>query len=319
MLVLPVSLALGSAAALPTPASLGPLLMAMGLCVAHAVIGFAIGLFVPRAVAAPIMAALVWVLVAFSWSTDAFWVRHVSGQYPTSLMFGELASYGSFAPHLLFTGGIAAGVAALWLPLRPKAIRAALAAATAVLCPVLAVQSVQDWGPNPPLLAGQAAMSCAGKAPRVCIPQASSADPAAVAKEAASVLSNLHAAGFTENPQLVVDRMADGRYPLPSTETTWRVGLTNSIRQGDLRYQLTRAAVRFPCARVDPAQGNAAMLWAATVTGEQGTYNQHMTDRGAFPQEKAVRSKVRKVLASSPAEQGKWLSRTLAAGCGQGS
>ncbi|MCX4902606.1 hypothetical protein [Streptomyces sp. NBC_00892] len=320
MLVLPVTIALGSAGALPTPASLGPLAMAMLLCVAHATIGFGIGLVAPPVIAAPLMAVIVWVLVAFSWSTDAFWMRHVSGQYPTTLMFGEAATYRSLLPHLLLTGGIAAAVVLLWLPLRYWLVRGALAAAVAVMCPVLAVQAVRGWEANPPLLAGQAPMDCAGGTPKVCVPQASPADVAAVSKEATSVLADLHDAGFTGTPELIVDRLGDGRYPPPSTANTWRVGITSGTRDGELRYRITQAAVQFPCLRVDPVHGNEVMLWAATVTGEESTYNAHMKQRGrTFAGEKQVRRTVRRILASEPSEQGKWYRQSLSAGCRQSS
>ncbi|WP_216725845.1 hypothetical protein [Streptomyces sp. NRRL S-31] len=316
MLLLPVALALGSAGVLPTPAALGPLVMALLLCVAHATIGFGVGLVAPPVVAAPLMAVLVWVLVAFSWSTDAFWMRHVSGQYPTTLMFGEAAAYTSLLPHLLLTGGIALGVALLWLPLRPWVVRGALAAAVAVICPVLAVRAVQGWEANPPLLSGRAPMECAGDAPRVCVPRASPAHVAAVRKEAASVLADLRAAGFTGTPELIVDRMGEGRYPLASTADTWRVGITSGLRQGELRYRITQAAVRFPCRRVDPVHGNEVMLWAASVTGEEATYNAHMKRRGrTFAGEEEIRRTVRRVLAAEPREQGEWYRRSLLAGC----
>ncbi|MFJ4922267.1 hypothetical protein [Streptomyces sp. NPDC088725] len=320
LLLLPVAIALGSARAVPTPASTAPLAMAMILCVAHAVVGFAVGLLVPRTVAAPVVAAVIWVLVAFSWSTDAFWVRHVSGQYPTSLMFGELATYGSFVPHLLFAGGIAAGIALLWVPLRPKVVRAALALAVMVGCPALAYQEVKSWGPNPPVLLGQAPMNCAGESPKVCLPQASPARATAVRKEAASVLDDLRSAGFPGSPRVIIDRLGDGRYPPPSSQDTWRVGLTDAVRRGDLRYELTRASVQFPCLRVDPFRGNSVMLWAATVTGEEATYNAHMKMRDEpFRREAEVRGAVRRILAAGPAEQGDWYRRNIAAGCRQSS
>ncbi|MFE0672538.1 hypothetical protein [Streptomyces sp. NPDC058867] len=314
LLLLPVVLALGSAAALPTPASLGPLVMAMLLCLAHAVIGFGVGLVAPPVVAAPLMAVLVWVLVAFSWSADAFWIRHVSGQYPTTLMFGESATYGSLLPHLLFTGGLAVGAALLWLPMRSRWIRGGLAAVVAFSCPVVAVRAVQGWEANPPLLAGQAPMDCVGTAPKVCVPQAASVRASAVRKDAVSVLADLHSAGFTKTPDVIVDRLGEGRYALPSTATIWRVGLTSGAQRDELRYQIARAAVQFPCLSVDPTYGNAVMLWAATVTGEADTYNDHMKGR-KFVEEDEVRRTVDRVLTTDPREQGKWYRQSLIAGC----
>ncbi|MEU9616949.1 hypothetical protein AB0D56_36320 [Streptomyces sp. NPDC048209] len=316
MLILPVVIALGSAAVFPSLISLGPLAMAMILCAAHAAIGFGVGLFAPPLIAAPLMALLVWVLVAFSWSTGVFWMRHVSGQYPTILMFGESATYGSLVPHLVLTGGIAVGVALLWLPLRSKLIRGLLAGAATVTCAVLAFQAVQGWGANPPLLAGQAPTECLGKAPKVCVPQASQVDVQAVRKEVTAVLNDLHRAGYTKTPKTVVDHLGEGRYYLPSTADTWRVSITNGLKQGELRYQITRAAVQFPCQRVNPERGNAVMLWAATVTGESTVYNAHMRGKN-FAKEEDIREEVRQVLAVDAGAQRKWYLQSIAAGCRQ--
>ena len=137
-----------------------------------------------------------------------------------------------------------------------------------------------------------------------------------VRKAAASVLADLHAAGYPQTPDVIVDRLGEGRYPHPSTPNTWRVSLTRGLQQGELRYQITRAAVQFPCHRVDPVHGNAVVLWAATVTGEQATYDAHMKGR-AFPKEKEVRRTVRNVLASDPREQAEWYRQSLANGCRQ--
>ncbi|ANW18899.1 hypothetical protein [Streptomyces clavuligerus] len=249
LLVLPVTVALVGARTLPTLPGLAPLLLAMVLCVAHGAIGFAVGLFVPRLVAAPVMATAVWLLVAFTVASDAFWKRHVSGQYPTAFEFGEAAAYGSYLPHLLFTGGIAAGVALLWIPLRPRAVRAALALAVMAVLPFIAYQKVKTWGPNPPLLSQQAPLECMGEAPEVCVPETGPTPAREVWKETVQVLGELRCAGGPARPGRIVDRMTDGRAAPPSTRDVWRLHLTYAVGKGELRQRLTEEAAAHGCRR----------------------------------------------------------------------
>lgn len=313
---LPVALALGSAGVLPTPGSLRLLAMTWLLCVCHAVLGFAVGLRMPRVFAAPVVTVVVWVLVSFSWSTDPFWIRHVSGQYPTYLMFGELAGLDSLVPHILFTGGIAAGVLLLWLPLRPVVLRAALACAVAVAGPSLAHRITQDWGASPPLLTGQAPMVCSGSDPKVCMPEAAAGSLPDVRGDALSVLDDLRSAGVALSPAVITDRLSDGRFGKPTTEKTWRIGLTNAARNGSVRYQVLQAAVRFPCERVDARTGDAVLWWAATVTGEEKAYRERMNrDRAPSAAEDDTRDTVREVRTRSAAEQGRWFRDSLTDAC----
>lgn len=94
MLALPVLVALTTEGAWPTWDSLSPLVVGMIVCVEHAVIGFAVGRWVPKVIAAPILAVATWVAVAFAVTVDAPWVRHVSGAFPEQLMFGEAPAWG---------------------------------------------------------------------------------------------------------------------------------------------------------------------------------------------------------------------------------
>lgn len=104
----------------------------MLLWVAHVVIGFAAGLHVRRLLAAPLVAVVTWVLVAFSVTSTTFWYRHVSGERTDSLAFGEIVPFRSLVPHLLFTGSIAMAALLLWMPIRHVIIRASLATALAL-------------------------------------------------------------------------------------------------------------------------------------------------------------------------------------------
>ncbi|MGP4001165.1 DUF7224 domain-containing protein [Streptomyces sp. 8N706] len=321
VLLLPPSLSLVRTGTLPTAGSLRLPVMALVLCVAHAVIGFGIGIRAPRMITAPLMAITVWVLVAFSRATQPYWLRHVSGQY-ADLDFGEVPAVASLVAPLLFGGGIAIGVALLWLPLRGLAARAVLACAVSGICTVSAYNVAHEWDHNPPLATGQAPMECQGNAPKVCMPKATSSNLAAVRKEVVSVLDALRSSGVKETPSVITDRLADGRFARPSTKDTWRIGLTSAAQRDDVRFQVVTAAVRFPCKRADAVTGHAALLWAATVTDQVKPYNERMAQEMQTPEtaraEKQVRDIVQGVLELPVKKQGVWFRQSLSSACHPG-
>lgn len=318
-LILPAFLALAQTGTLPTTDALRPLILGLALCVGHAVIGFSVGLYVPRLIAAPLMVTAVWVLVSFSWSTEPFWLRHVSGQYPTTLMFGEAASIESLTPHLLFGGGIAVGVAVMWIPVRAAIVRIALASAIAIFGVVTAQSIASDWNYNPPLLADRADMTCVGNAPKVCMPTETASDLPGVHKEAEYILQRYKDAGVNVNPSVITDQITDGRYPRPSTDKIWRVGLTRGVQSGDVRYRLTAAAVHFPCADPDLKTSREVMLWAAELTGQVKAERDRVDqEQQPFPGATEVNNEVRKVLKTPRTEQADWFKKSLREACGRG-
>ncbi|MBA2949276.1 hypothetical protein [Streptomyces himalayensis] len=280
VLILPTTLALVQYTTFPTLDSLRLLAMAILVCAGHAVLGFAIGMRVSHVIAAPIVAATIWVMVAFSWAVDPPWLRHVSGQYPTDLMFGEVPSLISLTPHILLTWGIAAGVSLLWLPLRSGLARITLGFAIALAGPVGAYEIARDWSYNPPLTVGQAEMACLGESPKVCMPEATASHLPKVRRDVVSVLNGLEAAGINTSPVVITDRVVDGRFSRPSTAKSWRLPLTAAAERGSVRFQTLGAAVRFPCTRPDFAAARPAMLWAAEVTHLSDSYRKWVSQQG---------------------------------------
>ncbi|MGW3747102.1 hypothetical protein ACWD62_43080 [Streptomyces sp. NPDC005146] len=289
--------------------------MAMAVCVPHAVIGFGVGLWVSRLLAAPLLAVTTWVLVAFSYSTEPFWLRHVSGQYPDYLMFGELASGISLVPHVLFAGSVAAGVALLWLPLRSVTARAALAVTVALAGTFTAYTMTSTWNYNPPLLTGQAPSTCVGRDPEVCMPDFSAAGAGKARHAAVGVLADLRAAGVTRTPEKIVDRIEDGRYSRPSSDTVWRVDLTAAAAKGNLRYELVRAAVHFPCSAPRPVTARAMVEWAVVTTGEQHAHNAWLGQEQSLIDREEARREAARVHALPAAEQAAWFEQSMSTGC----
>ncbi|RPK60518.1 hypothetical protein EES43_17150 [Streptomyces sp. ADI96-02] len=318
VLILPAGLSLTRTTIFPTTGSLRLPAMAAILCVAYSVIGFGIGLKVPRLIAAPITAVVGWVAIAFSRAVQPYWVRHISGQY-TDIGFGELPSYLSLLPPILFAGSISVAVATMWLPVRRKLFLGLLACGL-TLGGVYGAQTVaKDWNHNPPLIVGQADMTCIGNSPKVCMPQSTSSDLQRLRNDAVSVLKDLHDADVERTPSLITDNLADGRYQKRSTAETWRMGLTTAANQGDARYQFMLAAVRFPCDRVDPIAGPAVVLWAAKKTGQAEIFERRATTQEPSPQRsqelRQIHDIVNNVLSQSREKQAAWFYRASTQAC----
>ncbi|MCP9210969.1 DUF7224 domain-containing protein [Streptomyces sp. NEAU-Y11] len=322
MLLLPVTLALVETGVTPTSGSLYPLFMGMTLCAAHLVIGFGVGFWVPQLFAAPTLAALVFYLVAFSVTTTSYWMRHVSGQLIESVDFGELIPVSSLVPPLLFTGGTALGFAALWLPLRSSLLKATLACTLAAVGVIGGRSVVTGWDANTPVTAGNAPMRCEGKAPRVCMPEATASNIETVRKDVIAVLGDLRQVGLKASPATVTDRLTDGRSYRPSSRSVWRVQLSLGARDGNVRYRTLKAVVGFPCSRPDPATARAVKLWAAKVTGEEEEYQREIAARqedfdSSPARVAAVRKEVDKVLAMPKKNQATWYRQSVTTACGK--
>ncbi|MGP4109718.1 hypothetical protein ACTWP5_02220 [Streptomyces sp. 4N509B] len=274
--VLSVAAALVRESTAPTPGSMILPLLAMAVTAAHLVVGFCVGALVPRLIAAPVLAVVVFYCVAASWSYKPFWLRHISGQFPVELEFGELPTARSLLPHLLLAGGLAAGAVLLWLPRRSAAVRVALAAVGGgvILAGSLsAYATARDWSHTPPLSTGHLTLACVGQAPEVCLPEAEGVPPVEVRQEVTEVLTGLAGAGVAvDAPATITDSVAAGRAGRRSTAESWWLPLTSSHHDGTTRMTVLGQAVDFPCPRPDPEAGRNAMLWAAHVTGTQEQY-----------------------------------------------
>ncbi|MFH8594056.1 hypothetical protein [Streptomyces rimosus] len=320
--ILPVAVALVDYGVWPTETSLRPVWLAMAVCVAHAVIGFTVGQWVPKAIAAPVLAIGVWVAVSYSVTLDPAWLRNVSGAFFNKLMLGEAVSYQVLLPHVLLTGSIALALALGWVRLGRAVLRTALAVVVVAAGSGTACAMAADWGYTPPLLADQAPMACSGSAPRVCVPRTLDSALKPAQREVSEVLGAFGAAGVELTPSLVSDSLTQGRQAgqRPSTARTWRPPLTAAAREGQLRYAITVAAVVPPCPRPDPARMLAATLWATGLTGtERDLRKDVVTNSTGAPDERAVQERADQAYHKAKELPGKqqaaWYRATLRAAC----
>lgn len=267
-LLLPAAVLLIRAGAAPSGSCLPLIAMVMLVSVAYSVIGFTASLAVTRFVTAPVLAVAVWYAVAASWSfSDPMWIRNVLGQYPTTLMFGELPTFSSLASHVLFVGGIALALGLLVLVRTRWPVRLGVALAVLTACTLSCYSVVAGWGATPPLLQGRAAVSCTGQRPQVCLPRATdgkadeiSADYQAVSGDFARVNASV------DVPQKIVDTLLAERYPKPSTSHAWYLALTGAKDQETRRFQMAHLAAVPHCANLDRAAEQQIDLWIGGVT-----------------------------------------------------
>lgn len=312
----PPAVSLARSATMPTLDSLRLPLAAMVLCVAHAVIGFAVGCVLPRLIATPILAVADWVVVAFTRSVLPYWPRHVSGQFG-SVGYGEVPDLVTAAVPVLLVGGIAVGLVTLWLPVGWRALRVVVAAAIGVGGVLGAYRTAADWPATPPLTGGHVAMVCEGTAPRMCVPELNADRLPQVQRDTAKALRILRASGATSaDPRLITDSYADGRQHKPSTDTEWRMVLMDPVRNGSAVYQVVVRALHFRCENVDAVSAHSAWLWAAIKTGQENVYQKRRAQEGRDPLavklERQVRLDVVRVQRRPEAEQTRWIKRTLA-------
>ncbi|MFF8397213.1 hypothetical protein [Streptomyces sp. NPDC016172] len=315
VLLVPPAVSLARSATMPSLDSLRLPLAAMAVAVAHAVLGFAVGCWVPRIIATPILAVADWIVIAFTRAVLPYWPRHVSGQFGT-IGFGEVPELVSVAVPVLLAGGVAVGLMILWLPYGWRALRVVVAVAVAASGAFGAYRTAADWQAAPPLTAGNVAMKCAGSAPRMCVPEFNARYLPQIQRDTAKALRVLRDAGATSaQPRLITDGYVDGRLQKPSTDTVWRMMLTRPVPRGDAVYQVVVRALHFRCKETDVRTAHSAWLWGALRTGQEKAYQMRREQEGLTPTdrqvEKQVRADVTRVLAKPQAEQTEWIKRTL--------
>ncbi|MGW3950547.1 hypothetical protein ACWEKM_06200 [Streptomyces sp. NPDC004752] len=315
VLLLPPAVSLARSATAPSLDSMRLPLAGMVLCVAHAVLGFAVGCWIPRVIATPILAVADWVTVAFTRAVQPYWPRHVSGQFG-SIGFGEVPDLVTVGVPVLLAGGVAVGLMILWLPYGWRALRVMVAATVAVAGVLGAYRTSVGWPHTPPLTAGHVEMECAGSAPRMCVPEFNAPYLPRAQRDTAKALSALRDAGaISSSPRLITDSYVDGRVQKPSTDAVWRMILTQAVPSGDAAYQVVMRSLHFRCKNVSTRTAHSVWLWAAEKAGQEEQYlkrrKQERRDPVARKLEQLVRADVTRVLAEPRAEQAEWIRQAL--------
>jgi len=316
LLVLPTLCALVQEQVAPDLPGLMLLAFALVLCVAHGIVGFAVGALIPHIAVVPIIAVTDFLAVGWSTGLQTPWPRHLTGLFAGKMMFGELPTPAALAAPLLLAVGSAGAMALLWAPVS-RLIRAAVAAALVFACAFGSFSLVSNWSYIGPRSTGHGTVACAGQAPRICLPEARAEHISAVTEEAKTTLETLRRAGLPAEPTSISDTSLSLRYPEPSTEDDWTVPLGVGEATGTLPYQIAREVVHFECA--PPATGPARLVyyWLSSKVGEADTYLRRLSTEPDFTtQERSrIQTQVGDVLRLSGAQQVDWYEKTVAEAC----
>ncbi|MGW2698809.1 hypothetical protein [Streptomyces sp. NPDC001340] len=316
MLTLPPMTALAVEAVWPTWDSVSPLVVGMIVCVEHAVIGFTVGRWVPKAIAAPVLAVVTWVAVAFAVTVDSPWVRHVSGAFPEQLMFGEAPAWGALWPHIAFTGSISAALIVGWVPVRRRTLAGVAALAVAVVGVTSTYEAVKDYDYSPPLKTYAVTMECrhAGRT-EVCMPAQTAGELPQAVNATREVLADLSQAGVPKHPRVIIDSLPAGRFSIPSTNSTWRVPLTIASGRRDAAFAVAIAATGMNCPRPDPLLRRVVIAWTAHVTGTTRSWDRlrKIIDRQGSPGD--VDGMLHAVLSRPAEKQAAWFTDASRKAC----
>ena len=316
MLILPPMVALAVEGVWPTWDSVSALAVGMIVCVWHAVIGFTVGRWVPKVIAAPVLAVVTWVAVVFTVTVDSPWVRHVSGAFPEQLMFGEAPAWGALWPHVAFTGSVALALIVGWTPLRHQTLAAIAALAVAAAGVTSTYEAVKDYNYSPPLKTYAVTMKCGhtGRT-KICMPEQTATTLPQAVNATRKVLAAFDEAGVLMSPKAVIDTLPEGRFYIPSTASTWRVALTMATERHDAVFAVTIAATGMNCPKPDPLLRRVVIAWAAHVTGTTQSWERlrKTIDRQGSPGD--VDGMLRSVLSRSAKEQAAWFASASRKAC----
>lgn len=319
LLVLPALFALAEQQVLPDLPGLLLLSFGLVLCVAHGIVGFAVGVAIRHIAVVPIIAVTDFLAIGWSTGLEIPWPRHLSGLFAGKMMFGELPTTTALVAPLLLAAGCAVAMALFWTPV-PRLLRGVAAGALVVACAFGSFSLVSDWSYIGPRSTGHGAVTCAGESPRICLPEVNSEHISVLAKEAEATLDALHQAGLQAEPDSISDTDLSLRYPEPSAENDWNVPLGLGEATGTVRYQIAREAVRFACAPPATAPARLVYYWVSSKVGQADTYIKRLSTEPDFtPQERSrIQDQAGKILQLSGAQQMAWYRATVAEACKDG-
>ncbi|MFI6058001.1 hypothetical protein [Streptomyces sp. NPDC051286] len=272
------------------------------------VIGWSLGLIMPRSIAAPASGIGCWAWLSMPHAMSNAWVRHLGG-----FIDGQSTVTDVLTPAVyLVPWGVVTGLAlAFWVLARMRRRAWAVAVAFAVVAVTFTAGRalVIDWGYQNPTSPRSVAMACTGQAPRVCVPPEYEPYAQQLRRDALAPVKRLKDAEIAVPEEL---RVTSAKVPLKPG--TWPLNWSLPPRGGgqdaaqfaaDLAESAVTGTAAF--AGVDDCRqpGSPAAAWAALVVGldEKGV-------QAALPAtEWAALQKIRRLPAE---EQADWFTKTVA-------
>ncbi|MEU9401479.1 hypothetical protein [Streptomyces sp. NPDC048242] len=314
--LLTVRLATGAAHDWPHP---GVLAMAGYLIIVHTVLGYGLGMVLPRVLATPLILVVDYLCLVMPVTVvHPMWLRELTGWLDAP--YGDLTTtvnpVALAVPMVPATGVLAAVLAsaeiARWC--RPRAVRVGAAAAASLVClsvfTVAAVLPVRDWKGDPPPQARTDPPVCAGEAPRICVPVEASDSLEPLSATAQEVVPRLVDAGLKPPEELAFVSEA-----APVDARTWRLFLYRDMGSADMKASIAASALpSIPSCpgtsdvRTGHAGTLAAWLMVKAGMGVDEIQNQRGQKLAADPR---VMSVVNREMKLSPDEQLAWFTRNV--------
>lgn len=269
------------------------------------VIGWCLGLVIPRSVAAAVAAIGCWAWLAMPHAMSNSWLRHLGG-----FIDGESSVTDVLSPTVyLIPWGVVFGLAlAFWVLCRMRSRVGAVTVALLVVAATLIVgrSMVADWGYGNPTHPRRVAMACVGQAPRVCVPPEYEPYAEQLRRDALAPIQRLKAAGIVAPQELRVSSrktsLKPGTWPLdwalpPRGSDPDPADYVIVIAESAVAGTAERAGVR-DCRQ----HGSLAAAWAALTAGVSEENLQTMV----APPDWATIQKTRRMPAH---EQTEWFTK----------
>lgn len=257
-----------AARALPRGAGLLAVVHLVVLSCGWLVVGWCLGLVMPRSVAAPVVAIGCWVWLSWPHATANAWVRHLGGFVDG---FSSVTDTRSPSVYFVPWGVTAAFVLAFWalaaVPRRVWGAGVALATITLTLLTGRAV--VSDWGFQHPTSPRITAMTCVGDAPRVCVPPEYASYAARLRKDALVPVGKLRKAGIPAPRELRISSaevpLEPGAWPLHWSPAG---GSTDPVQYAaDMAESAVTGTAALNGVQDCRQPGSTAAAWAALAAG----------------------------------------------------
>ncbi|TRV80103.1 hypothetical protein FKN01_07815 [Streptomyces sp. 130] len=265
------------------------------------IIGWVVGLFCPRAVAAPAVAVGTWAWLAVPPSISSPSWRHLTGfETEGSTLTDTLDPLVYFIPWLVTAGF--AGALLLMAGARRRPWLVAASAALVVGTLLGGRSLVADWGFSPLTKARLGHTVCIGREPAVCVPEEYETDAAKIRLQALPALKALGGSGV---PFPMALRLASA--DLPAEPGTWPLYWSPDTSLEQLDIDLARSAVTGTAALHgvrDCRQPSIAATWALLKVG----VNEKKVQESTTPQEWAQLLRIRELSAK---QQAKWFTSTV--------
>lgn len=223
------------------------------------VIGWTLGILLPRALAAPVAAIGCWVWMAVPQSTGNPYIRHLGGAVDVRSNITDIQVSGAYTVPWLVVAGFALAAVAL-TGARRRPWQAAVALAVAAVTFLTGRALVLDWGYQIPFKPRDVALRCVGAEPRLCVPPEYPGDSAYDRRQLIGPLHELEAVGVPMPRELRVASdelpLGPGVWPL---HTAYADDLADAAAVGTAHAHAGPGECRIP--------GEQARAWAALVIG----------------------------------------------------